>query len=79
LQQFIILLILLTLFTLLAYFVRLAHETWKQANGAMSIARAATMNGVSKSTLRDRINSAIPKKRSKSEDATAFSWRRSPG
>ena len=39
----------------------LAQETWKQGNSAISIAKAANMHGVSKSTLRDRIHGAISK------------------
>ena len=41
--------------------LQLAQETWKQGNGAISIAKAANMHRVSKSTLRDHINDAIPK------------------
>ena len=41
--------------------LQIAHETWKRGNGAIFIVKAANMHGVSKSTLRDRINGAIPK------------------
>ena len=41
--------------------LQLAQETWKQGNGAISIAKTANMHEVSKSTLRDRIHGAIPK------------------
>ena len=41
--------------------LQLAYQTWKQGNGDISIAKAADMHGVSKSTLRDHINGAILK------------------
>ena len=41
--------------------LQITNETWKQDNNALSIAKTANMHGVSKSTLRDRINGAIPK------------------
>ena len=41
--------------------LRLAQETWKQGNGAISIVKAANMYKVSKSTLWDHINGAISK------------------
>ena len=46
--------------------LRLAQETWKQSNGAISIAKAANMHVVNKSTLRDRIKGAA------SKDATSL-------
>ena len=54
--------------------LQIAHETWKQGNGAISIAKAANMHGVSKSILQDRINDAIPK-----TEASQNMQRLSPG
>ena len=62
--------------------LRLAQETWKQSNSAISIAKAANMHGVSKSTLRDRINGATSKieasqkmqQLSPGEEDTLASW-----
>ena len=54
--------------------LQLAHKIWKQDNGAISIAKAANIHGVSKSTLRDRINGAIPK-----AEASQNMQRLSPG
>ena len=54
--------------------LQLAHKIWKQGNGAISIAKAANIHGVSKSTLRDRINGAIPK-----AEASQNMQRLSPG
>ena len=41
--------------------LQLAQETWKQDNSAISIAKAANMHEVSKSTLQDCIHDAILK------------------
>ena len=41
--------------------LQLAQKTWKENNGAISVTKAADMYRVKKSTLRDRINGAIPK------------------
>src|SRR5436190_3257 len=54
--------------------LQIAHETWKKDNGAISIAKTANMHGVSKSTLRDCINGAIPK-----AEASQNMQRLSPG